>query len=292
MTRDEQLKASIEEALNNHFPSGNFGINIQVEKGYVKLHGMVETLAEKEGVTKIVNKLPDVKGVDNGLTVTMDNYTNDEEINHMLTEKLMNERKLDAKKIGANCEKGVVILRGQTSSLGEVELARELAAEVPGVREVKSLVKHTNEAKVLDDASIVNAVEVAFSVSRMVEAEDIETSCSKGTVKLEGTVDDNEQKEAAEIVAKTVPGVFKVVNNLDTRHDNPDGDEYLTNKLRRRLNQDRRVSSAQVKVYVIKGIAFLSGKVYSIEAKKAAEEVAKELKGIEQVMNDITVAYH
>ncbi|KJS87006.1 MAG: hypothetical protein JM58_05715 [Peptococcaceae bacterium BICA1-8] len=292
MTKDDQLKANIEEILSNNMQNSSLGINVQVEKGYVKLHGMVDTLAEGEFAAKLATRIPFVKGVDNGLTVAMDNLREDDEIAQLVLKKFMNEPKLDIKKIGAECEKGVVILRGQASTLGEIEVAKELAAQVHGVREVKTLVKFSEEAKEVDDASIVNGVEVALAASGVVEAEDVDTSCTKGIVKLEGIVDNNEQKEAAELFAKIVPGVRKVINKLETRHDNEKGDGYLTNVLRRTLNKDDRVSPAQVKAYVVDETAYLSGKVYSIDAKKAAEEVARKIKGISEIVNDITVAYH
>ncbi|MFZ7102903.1 MAG: BON domain-containing protein [Peptococcaceae bacterium] len=290
--KDERLKANIEEILNDNMQNSALGINIQIEKGYVKLYGMVDTLSEKEFAADLVKKLPDIKGLDNGLTVVMDNFRNDDELDRLVMEKFMDEPQIDVKKIGAECEKGVVILRGQASSLGEVELAKELAAQVPGVREVKSLVKFTEETRELDDSSIVNAVEVAFSASNIVEAEDVYTSCQKGIVTLEGMVDNQEQKEAAELFAKTVPGVRKVINELLFRHDNDKGDAYLTNELRRKLNREDRINPAHVKAYVEKGTAHISGKVFSNEAKKAAEELAGKMKGIKQVVNDITVAYH
>jgi len=292
MTNDDQLKANIEETLSNNLRNTALGINVQVEKGYVKLQGMVDTLAEKEAVAKLVQNIPQIKGIDNGLTVAMDNFRNDDEITHLVREKFMDNPQVDMKKIGAYCEKGVVILRGQASSLGEIEVARELAAQIPGVREVKTLVKFTEDAKELDDSSIVNGVEVAFATSGLVEAEDVETSCHKGIVKLEGTVDNVEQKEAAEVIAQTVPGVRKVINELHTRHDTLEGDKFLTNKLRKELNRDPRVSPAQVKAYVAQNTAYLSGQVYNVNAKKAAEEVARKIKGIDQVENDIIVAYH
>lgn len=293
MTRDDQLKSNIEDTLNNKMGKSHLEINVEVEKGYVKLQGIVDTLAEREYAAEVVKKVPDVRGVDNDLTIAMDNNLwEDEKIEHMVLKTFLREPKLDIKKIGAECEKGTVILRGQASTLGEIELAKELAAQVHGVREVKTLVKFTDDAKEVDDSSIVNGVEVAFAASRKVEAEDITTSCSKGIVKLEGIVDNDEQMEAAELLAKTVPGVRKVINKLQTRHDSLQGDGYLTNKLRKAFNADGRVSPAQVKAYVVDETAFLSGKVYSIDAKKAAEEIARTIEGIKSIVNDITVAYH
>ncbi|NLT94099.1 MAG: BON domain-containing protein [Clostridia bacterium] len=292
MYRDQQLKSDIEKALEREMPQSYLEINVEVEKGYVKLHGIVESLAEKEQAEEIVKKVPNVRGIDNGLTVAMDTIREDEEIEHLVMEKFLNEPRLDLKKIGAECEKGTVILRGTASSLGEIELAKELAAQVQGVKEVKTLVKFGEEAQEADDSSIVNAIETAFATSGLVEAEDIITGCTNGIVKLEGIVDNAEQKEAAVVIAKTVPGVRKVVENLKTRHDSTSGDGYLTNKLRNALKDDPRVSPAQVKAYVIDETAYLSGIVYGIDAKKAAEEVARKIQGIKKVVNDITVHYH
>jgi hyperosmotically inducible protein len=289
---DEKLKSDIEETLEREMGKSYLEINVEVEKGYVKLQGIVESLAEREQAEQAVKKVPYVRGIDNGLTVAMDTIQEDEEIEHLVLEKFVNEPKLDIKKIGAECEKGTIILRGVASTLGEIELAKELAAQVQGVKEVKSLVKFDETAKEVDDASIVNGVELAFATSGLVEAEDIITSCSKGVVRLDGIVDNAEQKEAAVIIAKTVPGVRKVVERLKTRHDNTDGDGYLTNLLRKALNDDPRVSPAQVKGYVIDETAYLNGKVYGIDAKIAAEEVARKIEGIKKVVNDIIVAYH
>ncbi|MGI6226123.1 MAG: BON domain-containing protein [Peptococcales bacterium] len=292
MNKDKKLLTNIQEALRDKMGKSYLEINVEVENGYVRLHGIVDTLAEREYAAEVVRDVPYVKGVDNGLTIAIDNFHEDDEIEHKVLEKFMNESDLDIKKIGVECDKGTIILRGQASTLGEVELAKELAAQVHGVREVRTLVKFSDDVQGVDDSSIVNGVELAFATSRMVEAEDINTSCHKGVVTLEGIVDNNEQKEAAIYIAKTVPGVRKVVEKLRMRHDHEYGDGYLTNKLRRALNEENRVSPAQVKVYVVNEIAYLSGKVYSVDAKKVAEEVAYQTKGIKRVVNDITIAYH
>lgn len=292
MDSDKRLAQAIEEKIKDKFQGTPLDINFQVIKGYVKLYGVVDTLAERERIASLIADIPSIKGVDNGLTIGTENIQDDEELGHLVVERFSKDRRIDLKKIGAQCDKGVVILRGQAANLGEIEVARELAAQVQGVKEVRSLVKISEQAKEIDDISIVNTIESSFADTRLVEAEDVETSCKKGVVTFIGLVDDNEQREAAEVIAKTVDGVRQVINKLKTRHGATKGDEYLTNKLRRALNKDQRVSPAQVKVYVVNGTAYLSGEVYSIEAKKGAEEVARELKGIDQVINDITVAYH
>lgn len=292
MDKDEKLAQAIEKVIKEKFQGTPLDINFQVIDGYIKIYGVVDTLSERERIASLISDIPHIKGIDNGLTIGTDNYQADDEIEKLVVEHFSKDRRIDLKNIGAQCDKGVVILRGQAANLGEIEVAKELAAQVQGVRDVRSLVKISEDAKEIDDISIVNSIESAYAVSRLVDAEDVETSCKKGTVTLIGLVDDNEEKEAAEVIAKTVDGVRQVVNKLKTRHGATSGDEYLTNRLRRALHKDPRVSPAQVKAYVIGDTAYLSGQVYSIEAKKSAEEIARKLKVIKQVVNDVTVAYH
>lgn len=212
-------------------------------------------------------------------------------IEQLILQRFMGKGKLDIKRIGAESKEGIVILRGQASSLGEIELAQELAAQVEGVEEVRSLLKYTKDVKDFNDISITESVELALGLSEIVNVENIMINCFQGIITLEGIVDDREQKNMAQVIAKTVPGVVKVIDNLESLLDNQDNDGYLTIKLRRALLEDRRIDSTQVKGYVNKKIAYLNGKVYSINAKKAAEEVVQKNLGFKDMVNNIVVAY-
>lgn len=141
----------------------------------------------------------------------VDEFGYDKGIDSLLKEKFLHEPVLDVRKIGVEYEDGVVILRGQASSYGEMELAKELAFQIPGVEDVKSLLKYEKD---VNDESILDGVEVAFSISGMITGENIHFNCHKGIVTLNGTVENSEEKEVAELLAKTVPGVHTVINDL------------------------------------------------------------------------------
>ena len=78
----------------------------------------------------------------------------------------------------------------------------ELATQVHGVRDVRSLVKISEEAQEIDDISIVNSIESFFAIFSLVDAEDVETSCEKGIVTLIGLVDDNEEKKQPKLLLR------------------------------------------------------------------------------------------
>lgn len=292
-TRDDAIKAQVEKVLSRNMQNSNLGINIQVEKGYVTLHGVVDVLAEKMAAGELVRQIQEINGLDNSLTVGADRFLDDEEITEKVTQNILNDRQLDGKKIGAQTHRGIVTLVGSVNTLAEKDMAMKLATTVPGVKEVQSALRFVEaDYGPTDDASLVNEVERAFVAHSQLRADDIGTTCQNGVVRLEGTVDNYVQKLAAERVAGTVPGVRRIINGLSIRHGETEGDRNLTNIARETLRETPNISPAQVKVYVVDGIAYLSGDVYSVEAKHTAEKAIAKLEGIEQVMNDIQVVVH
>jgi len=215
MTHDDMLKLKAEEALSTNMHNSSLGINIQVEKGYITLTGIVDVLAEKSAAQEIISRLSGIKGVNNELTVGMDNYVEDEEITEQVIQRFLEEPQIEAKEIGAVAKKGVVYLKGHAKTLAEVEIAKELAGTVMGVKDVVNQLKIGQHLEgPHDDATLTNAVEVALSASGEVSARDVKTRCENGVIYLEGTVDNPAQRQAAQRWATTVPGVRRVVNKL------------------------------------------------------------------------------
>lgn len=66
-------------------------------------------------------------------------------------------------------------------------------------------------------------------------------------------------------------------------------DSWITSKTKIALFADSRVSSTSVNVETQKGMVYLRGKVENDAAKKAAEEVARGIEGIQGVKNELQV---
>lgn len=294
MNKDEIIKDKLNELLFAKMENADMGINIRVADGYVTLYGIVDTLSEKEYAAEAAISIPGVKGVDNSLTIGMDGKIDDDDISRAVISRITASKDIKGTHIGAITNKGIVHLKGQSKTLEEAKLAKRLASKVMGVSEVISDIEIIgDENSPQDDASLVNYVEGAFAASHEIEAEDVHTSCKKGVIYLEGTVDTPQQKYKASYWASTIPGVRKVVNRINTRHDGDDEDSHLTNILREKLRQNPWTApGAQIESYVIDGIAHLGGEVYSVEAKRNAELEALKMQGINQVQNDIEVARH
>src|SRR3954464_14533599 len=66
----------------------------------------------------------------------------------------------------------------------------------------------------VDDATITAKVKAAFVKDPVVKATDVKVQTFKGVVQLSGFVDNSDQKSQAEQVARGVPNVAKVQNDI------------------------------------------------------------------------------
>lgn len=287
---DERLQGMVESALADRMRLSSFDIRVNVRDGVVQLYGFVDVLAEKDRAGEIVGGLPGVKRVENNLTVAMDGGVTDDQITGEVEKKLAEFPHNVLKRVQVSTRDGVVSLRGEVHTLAEKHACIRAAQGVAGAKEVRDQMRVGGEPA--DDAEITNAVELALSRDPRVDARQVNTSSRNGVVTLTGRVDSTEAVAAAVRTAAAVPGVKSIDNRLEPLHGSQDPDITRTNLLRRRLDEDPRVSPAQVRAFVIGDTAYLGGEVYSIEAKEAAEQVARQIDGIRAVSNDIFVAAH
>jgi len=66
----------------------------------------------------------------------------------------------------------------------------------------------------IDNTAITARIKKAFASDELVRARDVKVESFRGTVQLSGFVDTAEQKERAESLAKAIPGVKAVENNI------------------------------------------------------------------------------
>jgi osmotically-inducible protein OsmY len=262
----------------------NADIDIETRNGEVTLVGFVDVLAEKWAAGKIVQMIPGVVSVDNSLTVAIDRQLEDNNITELIQEKLIANQLAN---VTATVKAGTAYLEGRVEILAAEEGAKEIAAQVPGVKEVISYIKFEQGGFHTDDASVTNAVETELSRSTTVSARDVETSTCHGIVTLKGTVDTPAQKEAAVKIAAQVPGVKNINNYLNTRHGSGDSDYMLTNEIRNELGNH---GLGGVRCFVVDRTAFLEGAVGSPDQKEKAEEVVGSFEGIEGINNDIQIS--
>jgi osmotically-inducible protein OsmY len=115
---------------------------------------------------------------------------------------------------------------------------------------------------------------------------DIETT--DGIVVLKGDTNNILAKERATRLARTVKGVRGVVNNIRVEPFERDDADILADVFDA-LRADPATDSWQLDVRVEDGEVALSGKTESWQEKQLAETVAKGVRGVKRVQNDISV---
>jgi len=112
-----------------------------------------------------------------------------------------------------------------------------------------------------------------------------------GVVTLTGTVADDSHKVLAEETAANLPGVTKVDNQLSTKLEKAGtgSDTWIASKVKAALLFHSNVS-AKTTVAVKGGVVTLTGVASSAAERDLTGEYAKDVDGVSEVKNEMTVA--
>ena len=114
--------------------------------------------------------------------------------------------------------KGVVQLSGFVDSQAQIERAMAVSKRVEGVTSVENNVTMkigtASAGNIVDDSVVTTKVKTALLGDPMIKSFDIKVVTRKGETQLSGFVDNKGQIDQALLVAKSVPGVTSVANEM------------------------------------------------------------------------------
>lgn len=289
-SRSEQaVLKDIKKLIHTHFGESGQGLHVEVKGDRATLWGTVDSLVEKEFFGSRVGRIDGVRELDNSLTVSNDGNIKDKDVEKGIIERFQGSNYMDITTLGCRVSRGIATLLGHVETQSTERLAKRLASQVRGVKEIRSEIQFLEKA--VDDATLVNRVENALVASPWVDAHEIKTEARNGLITLTGLVNTQEVMEWAVETAYQVPGVKAVVSEIFTRHRSQGDDLWLTEQLVAKLGQ-HRLNSGQIRAFVQDGIAFLTGEVYSEEHREFAEQMVQYIPEIHGVNNSIKVAAH
>ena len=152
----------------------------------------------------------------------------------------------------------------------------------------------TEEPNIIDDAKITLQVKSRIAMEKGIPLDAINLKTSSGVVFLTGILNSQEQASAIVKIAASIPEVKDVnTSDLEIRENNqPLVDIYITAKvkgvfLREKLFGDKEVSAMSVSVETKDGIVYLSGAVDKKELEENAINLARQIKGVREVISSI-----
>jgi osmotically-inducible protein OsmY len=144
--------------------------------------------------------------------------------------------------------------------------------------------------KQLDDSMIWSGVNEELWEAKAVDANDIDIEVNEGVVTLEGQVDNILSKERAVRIARMTRGVTSVIDKIQVdplyRTDKEIRDDVL-----RAIGSDPVADTWKISITVSDRSVTLDGKVESFTEKQLAEKVAKSVRGVASVNNQLSIAY-
>ncbi len=218
------LQAELTKALDKKQLKGVQGI---AQGDVAVLHGIVDVYADKEEAGKRARRVKGIKSVDNEIEVAGP-AVSDAELQQKIVKAISYDRvgyvgsggfdTTPFNAISVSVQNGVVTLGGHAYGPTDADEAVSVASNTKGVRDVVNEIQ-VDPLSPNDDRIRLQAFRTIYGYPSLNKyaidpAKSIRISVQNGNLTLYGVVDSQADKDAAGLRANTVPGVFKVTNNL------------------------------------------------------------------------------
>jgi len=196
--------------------------------------------------------------------------------------------------------------------------AKTSSTAAPGDHPAKTDSTHVGKhgsAQPVDDTVITTRVKARMATDKLVDAMDISVTTINGVVELSGTAKSKAEVNQAVAIARKVPDVKSVKNNIHltstassgdkmagsgdsmsksggsmAKHsDQPIDDTFITTSVKARLATAKDVSATTISVKTVNGVVALSGTAKSKSEADQAVAIARGVDHVKTVKNEIQV---
>jgi osmotically-inducible protein OsmY len=213
MRSDSDIKRDVEDELRWDPDIDATDIAVAVKNGVVTLTGFVRSYSQKLQAEADAKRVAGVLGVANDIEVRLPVISKrpDPEIARDAVAAIQMELPYSYENIKVVVKEGWVTLEGEVEWHYQRERAEDAVQRLRGVRGVSNLIRIKPKVTPTD---IKRQIEEAFRRSAEIDANRITVETSGGEVILRGTVRSWAERQEAERVAWSAPGVVKVDNRI------------------------------------------------------------------------------
>lgn len=270
-------------------------VEVAVEGDVVTLSGTALSLQQAERAVARAKATEGIRAVVNHVRI-VDPVAKDGMLAERVKQKLNKSAAIDAKRVQVSVDKRRALLRGQIGSWDEQELAREIATEIPGIKQVDNRLEVTFDT-VRTDAQIKAQLEYIIADDPLYAGITIDVRVKDGVVDLGGAVGSMSEKD--QLVHRShVTGVTGVKTDdlaisrelaMEGLAGKVPSEKATLEALTAAIAADPRLKSADIRAEMDKNVMKLSGSAPTEEVRAAAESTARGLPGVTVVANEIQV---
>lgn len=130
---NQELTQAVQAALDGDKNLRAYGLEAKANGSVVTVTGIVDVLAEKEHVQRLLQSVPGVEEVDNAVTISTDGQIDDGDVRFEVGEELGLYPEDELRELSIESSGGVVTLQGTVSSADLRKKALDAAAKARGV---------------------------------------------------------------------------------------------------------------------------------------------------------------
>ncbi len=210
------------------------------------------------------------------------------QLQHEVLAELEFDPSIDATTIGILTEDGVITLTGHVPTFSDKWNAERIVKRVHGVRAVANEIDVRLPATAtLDDESIARSAANALNWNATVPRDRITISVTNAWITLDGTVEWQFQKKAAEDAVRVLAGVRGVSNNVAVVPTALASDVKV--KIEAALKRNAEIDARKINVNTTGGTVTLTGDVRSWIEREDAVNAAWSAAGVKNVLDEIRI---
>ena len=213
MKSDRDIERDVRDELQWDPDLDATDIAISVRNGVVTLTGFVKSYTDKYEAEAAAKRVAGVSGVANDLEVRMPSVDErpDPEIARDAVSAIKSQLPISSERIKVVVKNGWVTLEGQVEWQYQKNTAESAVRRIKGVKGVSNMIVLKPRA---EPAEIKKKIQDAFKRNAEIDANRIQVETNGSEVILKGTVRSWIEREEAERVAWSAPGITKVDDRI------------------------------------------------------------------------------